>query len=41
MTDDRTGELLASALTEPERAELDLRLVDLAAFAQLPGLPKA
>ncbi|MEU5257391.1 hypothetical protein [Amycolatopsis sp. NPDC021455] len=35
LTDDRIGELLASALTEPERVELDRRLADLATFAQV------
>ncbi|MET8846591.1 hypothetical protein [Amycolatopsis sp. NPDC004625] len=41
MTDARMGELLASALTGPQRAELDRRLAELAAFAQLPGSPTA
>ncbi|MBE8524883.1 hypothetical protein ILP97_46665 [Amycolatopsis sp. H6(2020)] len=35
LTDDRIGELLASALPEPEQAELERRLADLAAFAQV------
>ncbi|MGW3996357.1 SCO6745 family protein [Amycolatopsis sp. NPDC004772] len=35
LTDDRIGELLASALPEPELAEFDRRLADLAAFAQV------
>ncbi|EOD65706.1 SCO6745 family protein [Amycolatopsis vancoresmycina] len=39
LTDDRIAELLVSALSDQERAELDRRLAELAAFAQLPGLP--
>ncbi|MET8999325.1 hypothetical protein [Amycolatopsis sp. NPDC004169] len=35
LTDDRVGELLSSALSEPEQAELDRRLADLGAFAQV------
>lgn len=35
LTDDRIGELLASALPEPELAEFDRRLAELAAFAQV------
>lgn len=41
LTDDRIGELLASALTDPEQAELDRRLADLAAFAQVQTAPEA
>ena len=37
LTDDRVGELLASALTEAEQAELARRLADLASFAQVPA----
>ncbi len=35
LTDDRIGELLASALTEPEQAELARRLADLTSFVQV------
>ncbi|MGW5716345.1 SCO6745 family protein [Amycolatopsis sp. NPDC003865] len=37
LTDDRIGELIESALTEPERAELDRRLAEL--FAQVVAAP--
>ncbi len=40
LTDERVGELLASALTEPERADLGRRLAELAEFAQVPALPR-
>ncbi|MEV6446144.1 hypothetical protein [Amycolatopsis sp. NPDC051716] len=35
LTDDRIGELLVSALSEPERAEFARRLAELAEFAQV------
>ncbi|MEU4522935.1 hypothetical protein AB0F52_30020 [Amycolatopsis sp. NPDC024027] len=35
LTDDRIGELLVSALSEPEQAELARRLAELAEFAQV------
>ncbi|WP_326956229.1 SCO6745 family protein [Amycolatopsis sp. NBC_01286] len=40
LTDERVGELLTSALTEPERAEFGRRLAELAEFAQVPALPR-
>ncbi|WP_326945767.1 hypothetical protein OG439_40570 [Amycolatopsis sp. NBC_01307] len=40
LTDERVGELLTPALTEPERAEFGRRLVELAEFAQVPALPR-
>jgi hypothetical protein len=39
LTDERVGELLASALTEPEQAEFERRLAELAEFAQVPAPP--
>jgi len=39
LTDDRMGELIESALTEPEQAELDRRLAEL--FAQVAATPGA
>jgi hypothetical protein len=41
LTDERIGELLATALTEPEQAELERLLADLATFAQVPASPGA
>ncbi|WP_410587131.1 SCO6745 family protein [Amycolatopsis sp. lyj-23] len=41
LTDERIGELLASALLEPEQAELARRLADLAEFAQVRASPEA
>ncbi|MEU4245919.1 hypothetical protein AB0F15_00740 [Amycolatopsis sp. NPDC026612] len=41
LTDDRIGELLASALTEPERAELARRVADLTSFVQVQAAPMA
>jgi hypothetical protein len=41
LTDERVGELLASALTEPEQAEFERRLAELAEFAQVPAPPGA
>ncbi|MEV6872587.1 hypothetical protein [Amycolatopsis sp. NPDC051128] len=41
LTDERIGELLASALTEPEQAEVERLLTQLATFAQVPALPGA
>ncbi|WP_410621772.1 SCO6745 family protein [Amycolatopsis sp. cmx-8-4] len=40
LTDERIGELLTSALTEPERAEFGRHLAELAEFAQVPALSK-
>ncbi|WP_410629743.1 SCO6745 family protein [Amycolatopsis sp. cmx-4-83] len=41
ITDERIDELLASALSEGERSELERRLAELAAFAQVPASLKA
>ncbi|NBH05986.1 hypothetical protein [Amycolatopsis sp. SID8362] len=41
ITDERIDELLASALSEGESAELERRLAELAAFAQVPASVEA